>query len=133
MALEGYKSNNNVVYSSQYHCVWTPKYRQAVLVGPMAKRWEQVLRPVAKKYRAEIIALEIMPDQVHVRVEVDPQFGVPRLVKNLKGVCSHRLRQEFRPLKSRLPTLWTKSYFMSTVGGAPLAVIQPYVENQKNV
>ena len=124
MALEGYKSNHNVVYSSKYHCV---------LVGPIAKRCEQVLRQVANKYRAEIMALEIMPDHVHVLVEVDPQLGIHRLVKHLKGVSSHSLRQEFRTLKSRLPTLWTNSYFVSTVGGAPLAVIQPYVEKQKNV
>ena len=131
--MEGYKSNNNVVYSSKYHCVWTPKYRRAVLVGPMAKRCEQVIRQVAAKYKAEIIALAIMPDPVHVLVEIDPPFGIHRLVKNLKGVSSHSLRQEFRTLKSRLPTLGTNSYFVSTVGGAPLAVIQPYVENQKNV
>src|SRR5438552_10542935 len=61
------------------------------------------------------------------------QFGIHRLVKNLKGVSSHTLRQEFRTLKSRLPTLWTNSYFVSPVGGAPLAVIKQYVENQKDV
>jgi putative transposase len=55
------------------------------------------------------------------------------LVKNLKGISSHILRQEFHPLKSRLPRLWTNRYFVSTVGGAPLAVIQQYVENQKNL
>ena len=133
MALEGYKSNHNVVYSSKYHVVWTPKYRRSVLVGPIANRCEQVIRQTAKKYQAEILALEVMPDQVHLRCEIDPQFGIHRLVKNLKGVSSHALRQEFRTLKSRLPTLWTNSYFLSTVGGAPLAVIQQYVENQKNV
>jgi len=79
------------------------------------------------------MALEIMPDHVHVLVEVDPQLGIHRLVKHLKGVSWHSLRQEFRTLKSRLPTLWTNRYFVSTVGGAPLAVIQQYVENQKNV
>src|SRR5437660_5741729 len=132
MALEGYKSNHNVVYQAST-IAWTPKYRRAVLVGPIAKRCEQVLRQVANKYRAEIMALEIMPDHVHVLVEVDPQLGIHRLVKHLKGVSSHSLRQEFRTLKSRLPTLGTNSYFVSTVGGAPLAVIQPYVEKQKNV
>jgi putative transposase len=88
---------------------------------------------VASKYHAEILALAIMPDHVHCLVEVDPQFGIHRLVKNLKGVSSHTLRQEFPTLRSRLPTLWRNSYFVSTVGGAPLAVIQQYVENQKNV
>ena len=70
MALEGYKSNNNVVYSSKYHCVWTPKYRRSVLVGAVATRCEAVIRQVAEKYSAEIIAIEIMPDHVHVLVEV---------------------------------------------------------------
>jgi putative transposase len=133
MALEGYKSNNNVVYSSKYHVVWTPKYRRSVLVGPIAKRCETVIRQVAAKFQAEMIALEIMPDPVHILCDVDPQLGIHRLVKNIKGVSSHTLRQEFRSLKSRLPTLWTNSYFVSTVGGAPLAVIKQYVENQKNV
>jgi REP-associated tyrosine transposase len=121
------------VYSSKYHCVWTPKYRRAVLVGPIAKRYEQLLRKVGAKYRAEILALEIMPDHVPCPVEVDPQFGIHQLVKKLKGVSSHPLRQESGTLRSRLPTLGTNRYFVSTVGGAPLAVIRQYVESQKNV
>ena len=133
MALEGYKSNNNVVYSSKYHVVWTPKYRRPVLVGAMAKRCEQLIRQIAAKYNAEVIALEIMPDHVHLLCEVDPQFGIHRLVKNMKGASSHSLGKEFSVLRSRLPTLWTNSYFVSTVGGAPLAVIKQYVENQENV
>jgi putative transposase len=131
--LEGYKSNNNVVYSSRYHVVWCPKYRRKVLEAQIAKRCEQILRQTAKKYRAEVIALEIMPDHVHLLVEIDPQFGIHRLVKNLKGVSSHQLRKEFASLVSRLPTLWTNAYFVSTVGGAPRSVIKQYVENQKNV
>jgi putative transposase len=131
--LEGYKSNNHVVYSSKYHVVWCPKYRRKVLEGQIAKRCEQILRQTAKKYRAEVIALEIMPNHVHLLVEIDPQFGIHRLVKNLKGVSSHQLRKEFASLVSRLPTLWTNAYFVSTVGGAPRSVIKQYVENQKNV
>ena len=133
MKLKDYKSNNNVVYSSKYHVVWTPKYRRPVLQNNIAVRLERVLRETSDKYQAEIIAIEIMPDHVHLLVEVDPQFGIHRLVKNLKGVSSRLLRQEFPDLKSRLPTLWTNSYFVSTVGGAPLSVIKQYVENQKDV
>jgi putative transposase len=70
---------------------------------------------------------------VHLLCEVDPQFGIHRLVKNIKGASSHSLGKEFSVLRSRLPTLWTNSYLVSTVGGAPLAVIKQYVENQKNV
>jgi putative transposase len=129
----GYKSNHNVVYSSKYHVVWCPKYRRKVLEGQIATRCRQVIRKTAAKYRAEVIALEIRPDHLHLLVEVDPQFGIHRLVKNIKGVSSHVLRKEFKSLRTRLPSLWTNSYFVSTIGGAPLAVIKQYVENQKNI
>lgn len=133
MAFEGYKSNNNVVYSSKYHCVWCPKYRRSVLLGDIATRCDELIRQGAAIYRAEVIALEVMPDHIHLLVEVDPQFGIHRLIKALKSASSHMLRKEFPVLKSRLPTLWTNSYFVSTVGGAPLEVIKQYVQNQKNV
>jgi len=133
MNLSTYKSNRHIVYSSKYHVVWCPKYRRKVLVGVVAKRLERVLKTLCAKMKVDILALEIMPDHVHLLCEVDPQFGVHRLVKRLKGNTSHTLRQEFPSLKSRLPTLWTHSYFVSTVGGAPLSVIKQYVENQKNV
>ena len=132
MALEGYKCNNHVIYSSKYHVVWTPKYRRPVLVGAIAKRCEALIRKVAAQYDAEIMVLEIMSDHVHLLCEVDPQFGIHRLVKNIKAVSSHALRKEFPALKSRLPTLWTNSYLVATVAGAPLAVIQQYVEKQKD-
>lgn len=133
VSLKGYKSNNNIVYSNKYHVVWCPKFRRSVLGGPAATRLEEILREICTQLRAEIIALEIMPDHVHLLVEVDPQFGIHRLVKRLKGASSRLLRQEFRYLRSQLPTLWTNSYFLSTVGGAPLSVIKQYVENQKDV
>ena len=89
------------------------------------------MRQVAAKYQAEIIAWEIMPDHVYRLVEGEPQFGIHGLVKNLEGAFSHTLRKEFRRLKSRLPTLWTNSYFVSTVGEAPLAVMKQYVRSKR--
>jgi putative transposase len=74
-----------------------------------------------------------MPDHVHLLVEVDPQFGIHKLVRRIKGRSSRLLRQEFPVLRSRLPSLWTNSYFVSTVGGAPLEVIKQYIEQQKRV
>ncbi len=128
-----YKSNHNVVYSCKYHVVWCPKYRRRVLTSEVEERLKAILREVAEERQAEIIELEVMPDHVHLLIEVDPQFGIHRLVRLMKGRSSHHLRQEFPRLKKRLPTLWTNSYFVSTVGGAPLAVIKQYIENQKNV
>jgi len=127
------KSNNNIVYSCKYHVVWCPKYRRSVLVGEIEQRLKQILQAGIEEHQSTLIEMEIMPDHVHLLVEVDPQFGIHRLVKLLKGRSSRVLRQEFPSLKSRLPTLWTNAYFVATVGGAPLAVIAQYIENQKHV
>jgi putative transposase len=74
-----------------------------------------------------------MPDHVQLLVVCDPQYGINRLVKQIKARSSRLLRAEFPHLKSRLPTLWTNSYFVATTGGATLEVIKRYVENQRNV
>jgi putative transposase len=122
-----------VTFSAKYHIVWCPKYRRPVLVDGVDTRLKEILREVAKERQAEIIEMEVMSDHVHLLVEVDPQFGVHRLVKQMKARSSRILRQEFLWLQSRLPTLWTNSYFLSTVGGAPLSVIKQYIEAQKFV
>ena len=85
---------------------------------------------VAIDFNADIIEMEIMPDHVHLLIEVDQQYGINKAVRHIKGASSHALRTEFHSLESRLPTLWTNSYFVSTVGGAPLEVIKKYIENQ---
>lgn len=128
-----FKSNRNVVYSCKYHVVWCPKYRRKVLVNGVDQRLKEIIQQIALEFRATVIELEVMPDHVHLLCEVDPQFGIHRLVKYLKGRSSRLLRQEFSWLRSRLPTLWTNSCFVATVGGAPLVVIKQYIENQKNV
>lgn len=129
----GYKSNKNVVYKCYYHVVWTPKYRRSVLINGVDERLKEILRQVCAERGAELLQLEVMPDHVHLLVEVDPQFGIHRLVKLLKGRSSRVLRQEFSWLTSKLPSLWTNSYFVSTVGGAPLSVVKQYIENQKGL
>lgn len=128
-----YKTHNNIVYSCKYHVVWCPKYRRKVLVDDVERRLKELIREVCVKRQAEILELEVMPDHVHLLVEVAPQYGIHRLVKEVKGFSSRILRQEFKSLTTRLPTLWTNSYFVSTAGGSPLAVIKQYIENQKHV
>jgi len=115
-----YKSNLNVVYSCKYHVVWCPKYQRSVLVKGVDERLKEIIQSVATEYRSEILELEVMPDHVHLLVEVDPQFGIHRLIKLMKGRSSRFIRKEFPWIRSRLPTLWTNSYFVSTIGGAPL-------------
>jgi putative transposase len=128
-----FKSNNNIVYVCKYHVIWCPKYRRPVLVGDIERRLKDLILQQIEKYRGTIIGMEVMPDHVHLLVEIDPQFGIHRLIKNIKGYTSRALRQEFKSLRTRIPTLWTNSYCVITVGGAPLSIIKQYIENQKSV
>jgi len=142
MSARTYKSNRHILYSCKYHVVFCPKYRRKVLVDGIDTRLKEIIQQVADDLECEIIELEVtpalacgasVPDHVHILCEVDPRFGVHKFVKRVKGLSSFLLRKQFPTLKSRLPTLWTNSYFISTVGGAPLAVIKQYIENQKSV
>ena len=126
-----YKSNNNIVYSCKYHVVWCPKYRRKVLVNGIDTRLKELINQVCQEIHVDLIEMEIMPDHVHLLIEVDPQFGIHKAIKTIKGKTSRILRQEFPKLRTRLPTLWTNSYFVSTVGGAPLEIIKQYIEGQK--
>jgi putative transposase len=128
-----YKCNNNITYSCKYHVIWCSKYRRKVLVEEVGQRLKELIVGVASELRVDIIEMEIMPDHVHLLLEVDPQFGIHRAVKNIKGKTSRILRAEFISLRTRLPSLWTNSYFVATVGEAPLEVIKQYIESQKYV
>ena len=94
-------------------------------------RLKELVEQIAEEYSFEVIEMEIMPDHVHLLLEVDPQFGIHKAVKTIKGRTSRILRPEFHFLTTKLPTLWTNSYFVSTVGGAPLGIVKQYIESQK--
>lgn len=113
--------------------VWCPKYRRKVLADKVEIRLKELVQSICVERNFDLIEMEVMPDHVHLLIEVDPQFGIHKAVKLIKGTTSRVLRQEFPWLRSRIPSLWTNSYFVSTVGGAPLSVIKQYIENQKNV
>jgi putative transposase len=126
------RSNNNVAHRCHYHVVWCPKYRRNVIDGNVDVRLKEIIREVCAERNALIEAIETMPDHVHLLVVIDPQYGIHRLVKQIKARSSRLLRQEFPHLKSRIPTLWTNSYFVATTGGATLEAVKRYVENQRN-
>jgi putative transposase len=114
------------VYSAKYHLIRCPKYRRRVLVGGVDELVKVIIGDVA----AEVIEVEVMPDHVHLLAEVPPTVPLSRFVGLAKGRSSRLLRMEFPRLR-RLPVLWSPSWFVSTVGGAPLEVVRRYVENQK--
>jgi putative transposase len=126
------RTNANIAFQCAYHVVWCPKYRRKVIGGRMEQRLKEIIVEVIAEKGAWLIELETMPDHVHLVVEVDPQFGIHKMVKAIKGRSSRVLRAEFPWLKSKLPSLWTNSYFVATVGGAPLSVIKRYVQTQKD-
>ena len=125
------KTNNNIAYTCRYHVVFCPKYRRSVLTSPIDERLKTIILEVIEKWDQEFIELEIMPNHVHLLVGCDPQFGIHRLVKYIKGASSHQLRKEFPDLKSKLPSLWTNSYFVATTGGVTIETMRKYLESQK--
>lgn len=124
-------TNNNVVFACQYHVIFCPKYRRKVLVGEVEQRLKAIAREVAVEMDVDILEMETDQDHIHLLVSVDPQWGVNRFVKMLKSRSSRLLRAEFPHLRRKLPTMWSNSYFVTTVGGAPLAVVKQYIENQQ--
>lgn len=126
-----YKNNNNIVHNCKYHVVWCPKYRRKVLIGDVKARLKDLVKQICQKNQFDLLEMEVMPDHIHLLLEVNPQFGIHKAVKLIKGTTSRILRSEFKQLTTKLPTLWTNSYFVSTVGGTPLSAIKQYIESQK--
>ena len=126
-----YVKNSGAVFSLKYHLVWCPKYRRPVLEGAIEKRLREVIEDVRAEHEWTIHALEVMPDHVHLFIESDPIYSVAEIVNRLKGASSRILRSEFPALRSRLPTLWSRSYYAGTVGAVSDAVVRRYIESQK--
>ena len=126
-----YRRNAGCVYTLKYHLVWCSKYWRKVLTGKITDDLHNPLRKKAEDLEVTIEALEIMPDHVHLFVEADPRWCVAEIVNRLKGSSSRILRQEFSALRSRLPTLWSRSYYAGTVGHVSEKTVREYIEAQK--
>jgi putative transposase len=126
-----YAKNAGAVFALKYHVVFCPKYRRKVLVPPVDQRLKEVLAETAAEHGMTFHAVEVMPDHVHLFVEADPTLCVAEIVNRLKGRASRVLREEFPALRSRLPTLWSRSYFAASTGHVAQETIQRYIEAQK--
>lgn len=124
-----YKHSRNKVFLINYHLIWCPKRRKKVLVGDIKIRLEQIINEVAKEKNIEILALEIMPDHLHLFVSSHPNILIHNLIKAFKGRSSNLLRKEY-PELLKLPSLWTHSYFVSTAGNVSSDTIQKYIQEQ---
>lgn len=130
---KGYLSSETNVHFINYHFVWCPKYRRKVLVGKIRKGLESLIKHKVKELDSKILALEIQPDHVHLFIQAKPIISPNSLIGQIKGYTSRILRKEYKELCSKLPTLWTRSYFVSTHGHVSDEMIKKYIEEQKGI
>jgi putative transposase len=129
---ERWTASETTVYNIGYHLIWCPKYRRKVLTGLVEKRLKALLKQKANELGMSIQEIEVMPDHVHLFVKAKPVHSPHYIVQQLKGYTSRMLRQEFRILRTRIPTLWTRSYYCESVGHISEDTVRRYIEDQKN-
>jgi putative transposase len=123
-----YRHYNHSLGLAVVHLVWIPKRRKPVLVDAVRDRLFQVLNEVAADHLWNIRALEIAPDHIHLFVEIHPTDAINQVVKAFKGRSAFVLRKEF-PGLTKLPSLWTNSYFFSTAGCVSVDTIERYIND----
>lgn len=128
-----YSASETCVYNLGFHLIWCTKYRRKVLTPEIESRLKELIREKADELEVEIVEMETMPDHIHIFVKSKPTYAPHFLVQQFKGYSSRVLREEFAELRSRLPSLWTRSYFYESVGCISADTIIRYIENQKNI
>jgi len=125
-----YRLTENSVSSINYHFIFVPKRRKAVLVGDIAARMQSIVFGLVEEHGWKLIALEVMPDHVHMFINAPTHESAADIARWTKGRASSLLRKEFPSLK-KLPTLWSPSYFVATTGNVSTDTVRRYIENQK--
>ena len=128
-----YTTSRHCIFNISYHLIWCPKYRRPVLVDGVDERLKELLMQKAIELDVKIEEMEVMPAHVHLFIKANPVLPVHHIVNQFKGYSSMILRQEFPRLKSRLPSLWTHSYYCETIGHISEDTIKRYIEDQKKV
>lgn len=127
---QSYRNNKTTVSLINYHFVFCPRYRRKVLVNQVEIQFKQIVMEICAEHDWLLLALEVMPDHVHIFLNALPTDSPAELMAKLKGITSRRLREQFKHL-NHLPSLWTRSYFVSTAGNVSSETIKRYVEEQK--
>ena len=117
----------------KYHIVWCTKYRRKVLTEEIQIFLKKALLEKCTENNYIVEAMEVMEDHIHIFLKASVKDSVHRIVSQLKGSSSFQLRKLFPELKSRLPCMWTRSYYAGTVGHVSEETVKKYIENQKNV
>lgn len=120
------------VYNINYHLIWCPKFRRPILDSKIDWRLKELLTEKANELEITIEEMEVMPDHVHLFISSKPTYAPHYIVQQFKGYSSRTLRKEFPKLKSKLPSLWTRSYYCESIGHISEETIRKYVKEQKN-
>lgn len=125
-----WKTSKTAVFNLSYHLIWCPKYRRKVLVGDIKDRLLKLILEKAEELQLEIVEANIQPDHIHLFVRSKPIHSPQFIVGQLKGHTSRILRKEFSTLRTRIPTLWTRSYYVDSVGKLNEYTIRKYIQEQ---
>jgi len=130
--IPAFSSTRHVKHFIAYHFVWIPKYRRDILVGKVAERLKQMLKEYTEEIGCEVISLEVNPDYVHVFLRAKPNLSPAQIVNHLKGKTARKLLQEFPELRAKTMNerLWSRSYFVASVGYITDEIVKHYVETQ---
>ena len=135
MSNKVYKTNRHSRYLLQYHLVVVTKYRNPVLSKDILKRLNDICHNIFEKHwECRLIEVNGAKDHIHLLFEAPPQIRLSDLVNNFKTVSARLIRKEFpNEIKKFFwePYLWSRSYFISTVGDVDSEIIKKYIKNQK--
>lgn len=127
-----YQTSSHLTYLCRYHVVFCPKYRRNILTNGIDVRAKEIFSNTAKEHNFQILEMEVMPDHVHLLIQCNPRYGIMQCIKALKMQSSYILIREFPQIKRRVPSLWTRSSFVATVGSVSLDVVKKYIAEQKD-
>ncbi|MBS7353228.1 MAG: IS200/IS605 family transposase [Erysipelotrichaceae bacterium] len=126
-----YRTTATTVYCCRYHVIFCPKYRRKVLINGIDERFKEIVLSMQEEQNFKVMEMEVMPDHVHLLLDVDPTIGINVIVSRIKGKTAHILTREFPEIRRRIPTLWTRSKFIATVGSVSLETVKEYIKSQK--
>ena len=126
-----YRTTKTTVSLINYHFVFCPRYRRKIFLIPnVEERFKHMVKTICEEMEVEIIAIECDKDHTHMFLNCLPTLSPSDIMQKIKGVTSKLLRDEFLEL-AKMPSLWTRSYFVSTAGNVSSETVKQYVENQK--
>lgn len=129
-----YKSSTHAKYLCQYHLVWTPKFRFSVLVNGIDEELKIIFKQIAQDYNFDIIAMEVMPDHVHLFIGAKPDIAPSDIVRIFKSISAIEMFKKFPSLRdfyAKIKVLWSRGKFISTIGIVSAETIKKYIADQK--